>query len=56
MQDDLLRAQRAAERCDLLLTVGTKLSVLYFGDRYPVTVAAAGPTPLFDPSNERVKA
>ena len=36
--------------------VGTKLSVLYFGDRYPVTVAAAGPTPLFDPSNERVKA
>ena len=36
--------------------VGTKLSVLYFGDRYPVTVAAAGPTPLFDPANERLKA
>jgi glycine cleavage system aminomethyltransferase T len=36
--------------------VGTKLSVLYFGDRYPVTVAGVGPTPLFDPANERMKA
>jgi glycine cleavage system aminomethyltransferase T len=37
-------------------TVGTKLSVLYMGDRYPVTVAGVGATPLFDPSNERMKA
>jgi glycine cleavage system aminomethyltransferase T/glycine/D-amino acid oxidase-like deaminating enzyme len=36
--------------------VGTKLSVLYFGDRYPLTVAGVGPTPLFDPANERMKA
>jgi glycine cleavage system aminomethyltransferase T len=36
--------------------VGTKLSVLYMGDRYPVTVAGVGATPLFDPSNERMKA
>ena len=26
------------------------------GERYPVTVAVAGSTPLFDPDNERVKA
>ncbi len=36
--------------------VGTKLSVLYMGDRYPVTVAGVGSTPLFDPSNERMRA
>jgi glycine cleavage system aminomethyltransferase T/glycine/D-amino acid oxidase-like deaminating enzyme len=36
--------------------VGTKLSVLYFGDRYPVTVAGVGSAPLFDPSNERMRA
>jgi glycine cleavage system aminomethyltransferase T len=35
---------------------GTKLSVLYMGDRYPVTVAGVGSTPLFDPANERMKA
>jgi len=34
--------------------LGTKLSVLYFGERYPVTVAAVGPTPVFDPANERL--
>jgi hypothetical protein len=25
------------------------------GERYPVTVAVAGPTPVFDPENIRVK-
>ncbi|MBP7691493.1 MAG: FAD-dependent oxidoreductase [Anaerolineales bacterium] len=36
--------------------VGTKLKVEYFGEHYPVTVAAAGNTPIFDPENARVKA
>ncbi len=35
--------------------VGTSLLVEYFGDRYPVTVAVAGSTPLFDPDNERIR-
>jgi glycine cleavage system aminomethyltransferase T len=35
--------------------VGTRLTVEYFGDRYPVTVAVAGSTPLFDPDNGRMK-
>jgi glycine cleavage system aminomethyltransferase T/glycine/D-amino acid oxidase-like deaminating enzyme len=35
--------------------VGGELAVEYFGERYPVTVAAVGSTPLFDPSNERLK-
>ena len=35
--------------------VGTKLLVEYFGERYPVTVAVAGSTPLFDPDNERIR-
>ena len=35
---------------------GTKLSVDYFGERYPVTVRVAGAAPLFDPANERMKA
>jgi heterotetrameric sarcosine oxidase gamma subunit len=34
---------------------GTRLQVEYFGERYPVTVAVAGSTPLFDPANERVR-
>jgi glycine cleavage system aminomethyltransferase T/glycine/D-amino acid oxidase-like deaminating enzyme len=34
---------------------GAKLKVEYFGEHYPVTVAAAGPTPLFDPENKRMK-
>ena len=32
-----------------------KLLVEYFGERYPVTVAVAGSTPLFDPTNERIR-
>jgi glycine cleavage system aminomethyltransferase T/glycine/D-amino acid oxidase-like deaminating enzyme len=36
--------------------VGQELSVLYMGERYPVTVATSDSTPLFDPNNERVKA
>jgi glycine cleavage system aminomethyltransferase T len=34
---------------------GTPLLVEYFGERYPVTVAVAGATPLFDPDNERIR-
>lgn len=34
---------------------GAELAVEYFGERYPVTVAAVGSTPLFDPANERLK-
>lgn len=44
VQEDLLRAQRAAERCDLMLTVGTKLSV------YPV----AGVVPIAKEAGARV--
>ncbi len=36
--------------------VGTPLAVEYLGERYPVTVAVAGATPLFDPSNDRIRA
>ena len=35
--------------------VGTQLAVEYFGERYPVTVAVAGATPLFDPENARIR-
>jgi glycine cleavage system aminomethyltransferase T/glycine/D-amino acid oxidase-like deaminating enzyme len=35
--------------------VGTELSVEYFGERYPVSVAVAGATPLFDPENARIR-
>jgi glycine cleavage system aminomethyltransferase T/glycine/D-amino acid oxidase-like deaminating enzyme len=38
-----------------LAHVGTVLAVEYMGDRYPVSVAVVGATPLFDPSNERLK-
>jgi glycine cleavage system aminomethyltransferase T/glycine/D-amino acid oxidase-like deaminating enzyme len=34
---------------------GTRLTVEYVGEPYPVTVAVAGSTPLFDPENERVR-
>ena len=33
---------------------GTKLAVEYMTERYPITVAVAGSTPLFDPANERM--
>jgi glycine cleavage system aminomethyltransferase T/glycine/D-amino acid oxidase-like deaminating enzyme len=36
--------------------VGEKLVVEYFGEHYPVTVAVAGATPLFDPENARIRA
>jgi glycine cleavage system aminomethyltransferase T/glycine/D-amino acid oxidase-like deaminating enzyme len=35
--------------------VGEELAVLYMGERYPITVATADSTPLFDPENERVR-
>ncbi|HEY7142720.1 MAG TPA: FAD-dependent oxidoreductase [Streptosporangiaceae bacterium] len=35
---------------------GRQLAVEYLGERYPVTVAVAGSTPLFDPENQRVRA
>ncbi len=34
---------------------GNTLLVEYFGERYPVTVAVAGATPLFDPENARIR-
>ncbi len=34
---------------------GTSLLVEYMGEQYPVTVAVAGSTPLFDPQNERIR-
>jgi glycine cleavage system aminomethyltransferase T/glycine/D-amino acid oxidase-like deaminating enzyme len=35
--------------------VGEKLVVEYMDERYPVTVAVADSTPLFDPDNERIR-
>ncbi|MEA2628762.1 MAG: hypothetical protein QOJ10_1222 [Chloroflexota bacterium] len=35
--------------------VGAPLAVEYMGERYPVTVAVAGPTPVFDPENLRIR-
>ncbi len=35
--------------------LGTKLVVQYMGERYPVTVAVVGSTPLFDPENTRIR-
>jgi heterotetrameric sarcosine oxidase gamma subunit len=35
--------------------VGTQLSVSYMEELYPVTVAAADATPLFDPENARIR-
>jgi glycine cleavage system aminomethyltransferase T/glycine/D-amino acid oxidase-like deaminating enzyme len=34
---------------------GTALSVEYLGEEFPVTVAVAGSTPLFDPANDRIR-
>jgi len=34
---------------------GTELQVMYMNELYPVKVAVAGSTPLFDPTNERMK-
>jgi glycine cleavage system aminomethyltransferase T/glycine/D-amino acid oxidase-like deaminating enzyme len=34
---------------------GEQLLVEYLGERYPVTVAVAGPTPVFDPENTRIR-
>ena len=34
---------------------GSSLLVEYMGEAYPVTVAVAGATPLFDPSNARIR-
>jgi glycine cleavage system aminomethyltransferase T/glycine/D-amino acid oxidase-like deaminating enzyme len=34
---------------------GAELAVEYLGERYPVTVAVAGATPVFDPENTRIR-
>jgi len=34
---------------------GEKLQVEFLGDRYPVTVAAVGSTPIFDPESKRLR-
>jgi glycine cleavage system aminomethyltransferase T/glycine/D-amino acid oxidase-like deaminating enzyme len=47
----ILMAYLPPERAE----IGAELSVEYFGERYPVTVAAVGATPLFDPANERIR-
>jgi glycine cleavage system aminomethyltransferase T/glycine/D-amino acid oxidase-like deaminating enzyme len=47
----LLMAYLPAEQA----VAGTRLAVEYLGEQYPVTVAVAGSTPLFDPENERVR-
>jgi glycine cleavage system aminomethyltransferase T len=39
-----------------LAVAGTRLAVQYMGERYPVSVAVAGATPLFDPENSRIRA
>ena len=36
-------------------TEGATYAVEYLGERYPVTVAVAGPRPLFDPANDRIR-
>ena len=36
--------------------VGNELLVEYLGEQYPVSVAVAGATPLFDPENARIRA
>jgi glycine cleavage system aminomethyltransferase T/glycine/D-amino acid oxidase-like deaminating enzyme len=36
--------------------VGNELLVEYLGEQYPVRVAVAGATPLFDPENARIRA
>jgi glycine cleavage system aminomethyltransferase T len=36
--------------------VGTELLVEYLGEQYPVTVAVAGATAMFDPENARIRA
>ena len=35
--------------------VGEQLAVEYMCERYPVTVAVAGSTPIFDPENTRIR-
>ncbi|HEY3764644.1 MAG TPA: FAD-dependent oxidoreductase [Gaiellales bacterium] len=35
--------------------VGERLAVEYLGERYPVTVAVADATPVFDPENTRIR-
>ena len=34
---------------------GEELAVEYMAERYPVTVAVAGSTPIFDPENTRIR-
>jgi glycine cleavage system aminomethyltransferase T len=34
---------------------GQELAVEYMNERYPVTVAVAGSTPIFDPDNSRIR-
>jgi heterotetrameric sarcosine oxidase gamma subunit len=47
----LLMAYLPAQRA----VAGARLSVEYMGEPYPVTVAVAGATPLFDPENLRIR-
>jgi glycine cleavage system aminomethyltransferase T len=47
----LLMAYLPADRA----VAGARLAVEYMGEPYPVTVAVAGSTPVFDPDNVRVR-
>ena len=35
--------------------VGTELQIMYMNELYPIKVAVAGSTPLFDPDDSRMK-
>jgi len=47
----ILMAYLPPERARL----GEELAVEYMGERYPVTVAVVGSTPIFDPENARIR-
>ncbi len=47
----LLMAYLPADQAE----TGNQLAVEYLGEQYPVTVAVAGSTPLFDPENQRIR-
>jgi hypothetical protein len=36
-------------------TLGNRLAVSYMEELYPVTVASVDATPVFDPTNERMR-
>ena len=55
------RRRRSASTCCMAYlppdqaVVGNQLAVSYMEELYPVTVGSIDATPLFDPTNERIK-